>query len=307
MKFLIKTLIFTSLVLFTIASNLNNDCDNPCVACQRAVYQLKFHQIADCGESHCKNTCYKVRDLWNNSPGKIFEPFQKDIFGKCEICFRAGFCSIAECKAQQDAENEIISQIVNKATLTAKKTDFMGNNEFSAFRNDPLFYSPDRILAMDEEIEQAKDIIKKNLDASFAHNSAEGAIGEVKNVMNKLFSKDSVFAGKEVNNLKKKLNNISIEEESKAAQKYIASSKKYIDNIKQLLNINQNSSKLNHTEKQKLHSLISETKADLNSKIADSRKALKVSHDTKNFIVKKAVKDSLHEFTSVKHLLNKTA
>lgn len=305
MKFIIKTLIFSTLLLFTLANNLNSECDNPCVSCQRAVYQLKFHKIADCGESHCKNTCYKVRDLWNNSPDGIFKPFEKDIFGKCEICFRAGFCSIEECKAQQDVENDIIAEVVNKSTLTAKKNDFIGSNQFSAFRSDPLFYSPERLIEMDKEIEFAKDKIKQNLEASFVNNSAKSAIEEVKNVMNKLFTKDSTFAGKGVNELKNKLPELSPTQEHSAAQHYNDATKKYIDHVNKILQINQNSSKLSSSDKSKLNSLISKTKEELANKIKSGKKVLKASQESNLKQIKLAVKDSLHDLSHIRNKLNK--
>lgn len=42
------------------------------------------------------------------------------MFGKCEICFRAGYCTISECKEQELKELEVINRIVNAASITAK-------------------------------------------------------------------------------------------------------------------------------------------------------------------------------------------
>lgn len=42
------------------------------------------------------------------------------MFGKCEICFRAGYCKISECKEQELKELEIINRVVNSASITAK-------------------------------------------------------------------------------------------------------------------------------------------------------------------------------------------
>lgn len=44
----------------------------------------------------------------------------KDMFGKCEICFRAGYCQISECKEQELKELEIINKVVNSASITGK-------------------------------------------------------------------------------------------------------------------------------------------------------------------------------------------
>lgn len=42
------------------------------------------------------------------------------MFGKCEICFRAGYCTISECKEQELKEIEIINKVVNSASITGK-------------------------------------------------------------------------------------------------------------------------------------------------------------------------------------------
>jgi soluble cytochrome b562 len=88
--------------------------------CQKTVYQMKFHQVADCqGENMCRGFCEKIREQWG-SGFNPFEAFVKDVFGKCEICFRAGYCTISQCKEQEQKERQIIDHIVNSATLTAK-------------------------------------------------------------------------------------------------------------------------------------------------------------------------------------------
>jgi hypothetical protein len=90
------------------------------IVCQRTVYQMKFHQVADCqGENTCRGFCEKIREQFG-SPFNPFEAFIKDVFGKCEICFRAGYCTISQCKEQEANEKQIIDHIVNSATLTAK-------------------------------------------------------------------------------------------------------------------------------------------------------------------------------------------
>ena len=81
---------------------------------------MKFHQVADCqGENTCRGFCEKIREQFG-SPFNPFEAFIKDVFGKCEICFRAGYCTISQCKEQEANEKQIIDHIVNSATLTAK-------------------------------------------------------------------------------------------------------------------------------------------------------------------------------------------
>jgi len=87
------------------------------LACQKTIYQLKFQKKADCPNSHCRTTCHKVREIWG-SPKSPLEAFASNTIGKCDACFRTGFCSVTECSLQKTAEKTVISKIVNQATLT---------------------------------------------------------------------------------------------------------------------------------------------------------------------------------------------
>jgi hypothetical protein len=64
-------------------------------------------------------TCEAIKQKWN-IPMSPFEPFLKDNFGKCDICFETGYCTMAQCDSQKQKELEVITQIVNSAILTAK-------------------------------------------------------------------------------------------------------------------------------------------------------------------------------------------
>lgn len=50
--------------------------------------------------------------MWGQ-PNSLFTSFKKDILGKCDICFRAGFCTRDECEAQKASEKTVIETIVN--------------------------------------------------------------------------------------------------------------------------------------------------------------------------------------------------
>jgi arsenate reductase-like glutaredoxin family protein len=54
--------------------------------------------------------------MWN-APASVFESFKKDSLGKCEVCFRAGFCSMNECSVQKKFEIAVINSTVDKAKL----------------------------------------------------------------------------------------------------------------------------------------------------------------------------------------------
>lgn len=64
-----------------------------------------------------KYQCLKVWGLWNR-PQSPLAGFQGDSIGKCDSCFRAGFCAITDCEAQRSMEKTVIDQVVNKSKLT---------------------------------------------------------------------------------------------------------------------------------------------------------------------------------------------
>ena len=54
--------------------------------------------------------------MWNK-PQTVFSAFKSDSVGKCEVCFRAGFCSMSECSVQKKFEISVINSTVDKAKL----------------------------------------------------------------------------------------------------------------------------------------------------------------------------------------------
>jgi len=58
-----------------------------------------------------------VHRIWNR-PKSPLAGFNSNIIGKCDACFRAGFCSVNECSTQIAREKSIITRAVNKAKLT---------------------------------------------------------------------------------------------------------------------------------------------------------------------------------------------
>jgi len=63
---------------------------------RKTLYEIKFNNIANCNKSYCKNTCNMIMQQWNSAEN-MFLDFKTDVLGKCDICFRAGFCQIEEC------------------------------------------------------------------------------------------------------------------------------------------------------------------------------------------------------------------
>lgn len=93
------------------------DIETACNQCQRTAYELKFNFKTSCQNSHCQNTCYKVSTQWSQ-PGSVFEAFLSDNIGKCDACFRAGYCTMTICNDQKRKEQTIIEQSVDHANFT---------------------------------------------------------------------------------------------------------------------------------------------------------------------------------------------
>lgn len=305
MKFITIISLFLVILTFVNSSELTADCDNPCTACQRAAYQLKFQQLADCGSNHCKNTCFKVKELWNNSPDHVFKPFEKDVFGKCEICFRAGFCSIEECKAQQDMELEIITQVVNKAKLTSKKKDYLGQVAFKDFHEDPLFYEPAQLEKFTQDLSAEKAKIDNHLNAALAKGQAGSAIKEVNKVMETLFKKDATFSGKSVDALKNeaKAQKDDIHEEKEKVSEFVEANEKYVKHVEKIVALKKNLPKDDKADSGKLNKIVEKTIKDLDQKLHDNKIVLQEAKKSKLKVVKHAVKSAINELTKLKKSL----
>ncbi len=118
MKFIAIALL---LVLFNFSYSKGCDKNNSCQVCQKVIYQLKFKYQTRCNFLvHCKTTCTKVLQEWSK-PGSTFGPFQNDSVGKCDACFRAGFCSATHCQEQKRKEEIVIQRVINGQELKGKK------------------------------------------------------------------------------------------------------------------------------------------------------------------------------------------
>mgnify|MGYP000600233364 CR=1 FL=1 len=305
MKFITLISCFLVILCFVNSSEITSDCDNPCTACQRAAYQLKFQQLADCGSNHCKNTCFKVKELWNNSPDHVFKPFEKDVFGKCEICFRAGFCSIEQCKAQQDMELEIISQVVNQAKLTSKKKDYVGQVAFKDFHEDPLFYDPAKLEQFTEDLNAEKSKIDNHLNSALAKGDAGSAIKEVNKVMETLFKKDATFSGKSVDTLKKdaKAKKEDVVEEKEKVNEFVEANNKYVKHVEKIVALKKNLPKDDKADASKLNKIVEKTIRDLDQKLHDNKVVLQEAKKSKLKVVKHAVKSAINELSKLKNKL----
>jgi len=145
-----------------------------CRVCQRVVYQLKFDKIADCGDKACKNTCHKIIQQWN-SPNSIFTDFQNDVLGKCDICFRAGYCSLTECDEIKAQELRVVNEMVENGLYRGKIDKENGKKYVVADSKKHL--SP-------TSIDQMEKNVKKSLDNSIRAQNAEIAAKQVGSIVN---------------------------------------------------------------------------------------------------------------------------
>jgi len=173
-----------SLISCVETDNNPYPCDKPCEVCQRTVYQLKYDRFADCGNNICKNTCHKVLNAWY-SPLKPFEDFHKDILGKCDICFRNGYCSISDCETLKNHERKLINQIVEKSNFRGR-----ASKHHIGARTEIIDHHGEII---DHHHEQ---MIEESIDRSIDKSVRSGSAKRVSIKLSKVFGNDLNDASK---------------------------------------------------------------------------------------------------------------
>ncbi len=166
-----KWIIICVLVGLSLSNNFldkNTSCPDPCESCQRAVYQLKFHKVASCEGDYymCKNTCYEIDRLWAQNPENLFNAFNDDQVGKCDICFRANFCTFDQCQMQLAMEEKEIEEIISKAYFTGKKKNIVKEVNMDIFylSNDEV--NNEQLSNLNQEYEDEEKEIKLLLSGS---------------------------------------------------------------------------------------------------------------------------------------------
>jgi len=177
-------------MMFLLVLNLTfcEEIENDCQMCQRTVYQLKFDKFADCGNGPCKNTCHKVVHSWY-APDRPFKDFFKDILGKCDVCFEAGFCSLTECTVQKSNEMRLIGQIVENGQFSGKIDKNTGKGHVVHHEED-------------ENINKIKHVLRHSLYDSAETGEAEMAEREVGDIIQSV-----ITPGKKLNEKRIILNN----------------------------------------------------------------------------------------------------
>ena len=117
--------------------------------------------------------------MWN-APFNPFEPFLKDMFGKCEICFRNGHCTISQCKEQERNEIDVINKTINNSHLTAK----ISQDLLVAFPDQPDTKALPHLLKLNHKVEKT---FKKDLNTALKIGSADNVIPKVQNMVKAYF------------------------------------------------------------------------------------------------------------------------
>lgn len=144
---------------------------------------MKFQQMADCEVGGtCRDTCFKIQEVWNTN-WSPFKPFMNDQFGKCEICFRAGYCTISQCKEQELKEIDVINRVVNQATITGKVDENLIKN------------LPDIKNVSQKDIQntvrnngQLTKIISSQISSAVRNKSAEDLVPKVQSLIRSYFT-----------------------------------------------------------------------------------------------------------------------
>lgn len=102
------------------------------------------------------------------------------MFGKCEICFRAGHCTISECKEQERNELEIINTVINRSHLTAKVSPDLP----VFFPDAPEAKALPKIVKLNQKVESA---LHKDLKAAVAMGTTQNVIPKVQNLVSNYF------------------------------------------------------------------------------------------------------------------------
>ena len=106
----------------------------------------------------------------------------KDMFGKCEICFRAGYCSISQCKEQETRELDVINGVINKATLTSKVDENLLKN-LPEIQN----VTPKDVIKTQKLNIAIKGLVGKELKDAIKNKSTEVVVPHIQSLVKNYF------------------------------------------------------------------------------------------------------------------------
>ena len=106
-----------------------------------------------------------------------------DQFGKCEICFRAGYCSISQCKEQELKEIDIINRVVNQSTITGKVDENLLKN-LPEMKN----ITPRDIKTTAKNNNHLAKILSNQISSSIKNHSTEKLIPKVQSLIKSYYN-----------------------------------------------------------------------------------------------------------------------
>lgn len=106
-----------------------------------------------------------------------------DQFGKCEICFRAGYCTISQCKEQELKEIDVINRVVNQSTITGKVDEGLLKN-LPELKN----VTPNDIKVTSKNNEQLSKIISNQVATAIKNHSTEDLIPRIQSLVKSYFA-----------------------------------------------------------------------------------------------------------------------
>lgn len=106
-----------------------------------------------------------------------------DQFGKCEICFRAGYCKIAECKEQELKEIDVINRVVNQSTITGKVDENLLKN-LPEIKN----VSQKDIKKTAKNNDELAKIITNQVSSAIRNKSTEDLVPKIQSLIKSYFS-----------------------------------------------------------------------------------------------------------------------
>jgi len=205
---------YTIVVLFSLVTliipthlkaKVETPCDNPCLTCQLTAYNLKFHQKSNCKTTHCRNTCQKVHEDWG-TPGTIFQSFISDTVSKCDVCFRAGYCSINECEVQKNFEKSVINQSVDEGAISG----IADNKELSQMVNKIMHDKPVDFKAIRQKVQHNINEVAKKIGKKSMIKLTATVQAVMNNKSSRTLKQDLKHAEEESNEYEKKHKNLNL-------------------------------------------------------------------------------------------------
>ena len=101
--------------------------------------------------------------MWN-APASVFANFKNDSLGKCEVCFRAGFCTMSECSVQKKFEISVINSTVDKAKLNGIVDDKPLKEMLKKLMNNKKVDFKKMTKKVKKNLKKAKKIVNKKAE-----------------------------------------------------------------------------------------------------------------------------------------------